>query len=98
MKSLITMLLLLASAVVILPQQRSVPEIPFDSVPDFFKLPDDLHFGEGAGVAVNSKKHIFVFTRGNVTGPAFGATAAQLLEFGADGKYIREIGRNLYAW
>jgi len=25
---------------------QSVPEIPFDSNPDFFKLPDDLHFGD----------------------------------------------------
>ena len=98
MKSLIAVVLLLGSALLVLPQQRPVPEIPFDSVPDFFKLPNDLHFGEGAGVAVNSKKHIFVFTRGNVTGPAFGATASQLLEFGPDGKYLREIGRNLYAW
>ena len=75
-----------------------VPEIPFDSVPNFFKLPADLYFGEPSGVAVNSKKHIFVFNRGNSTGPAYGATASQILEFGPDGKYIREIGHNLYAW
>ena len=75
-----------------------VPEIPFDSVPNFLKLPPDLHLGEASGVAVNSKKHVFVFSRGNTTGPAYGATAAQILEFGPDGKYIREIGHNLYAW
>jgi len=73
-------------------------EIPFDSVPNFLKLPDSLHLGEPSGVAVNSKKHIFVFNRGNSTGPAYGATAAQILEFGPDGKYIREVGHNLYAW
>src|SRR5215467_3418948 len=78
--------------------QQSVPEIPFDSVPNFFKLPPDLHFGEASGVAVNSKGHIFVFNRGTTTGPAYGATAAQVLEFGPDGKYVREIGKNLYAW
>jgi DNA-binding beta-propeller fold protein YncE len=78
--------------------QSNVPEIPFDSVPNFFKLPADLHLGEAAGVAVNSKGHIFIFTRGNSIGPAFGATAAMLLEFGADGRYLREIGHNLYAW
>src|SRR5208283_4353581 len=50
------------------------------------------------GVAVNSKKHIFIFTRGNTTGPAYGATASQLLEFGPDGRFLREIGKNLYAW
>jgi hypothetical protein len=78
--------------------QQPVPEIPFDSAPNFFKLPPDLHFGEVSGVAVNSKGHVFVFSRGNTSGPAYGASAAQLLEFGPDGKYIREIGKNLYAW
>jgi hypothetical protein len=51
-----------------------------------------------AGVAVNSRGQIFVFCRGGTTGPAYGAAAAQLLEFDPDGKYIREIGHNLYAW
>ena len=54
--------------------------------------------GEASGVAVNSKRHVFVFSRGNTTGPAYGATAAQMLEFGPDGKFVREIGKNLYAW
>jgi DNA-binding beta-propeller fold protein YncE len=76
----------------------NVPEIAFDSNPDFFKLPPDIHLGEPSGVAINSKKHIFIFNRGNTTGPAYGATASQVLEFGPDGKYIREIGHNLYAW
>ena len=31
-------------------------------------------------------------------GPAYAAAAAQLLEFDPDGKFIREIGHNLYAW
>ncbi len=75
-----------------------VPEIPFDATSDFLKLPPDLHLGEASGVAINSQRHLFVFSRGNTTGPAYGATAAQILEFGPDGKYIREIGHNLYAW
>jgi DNA-binding beta-propeller fold protein YncE len=78
--------------------QGPVPEIPFKSVPNFLKLPKDLYFGEVAGVAVNSKKHIFIFSRGNTTGPAYAASAAQLLEFDANGNYVREIGHNLYAW
>ena len=77
---------------------QQVPEISYESVPDFLKLPVDMYLGEVAGVAVNSKKHVFVFSRGNTTGPAYGASAAQLLEFGPDGKFIREIGKNLYAW
>ena len=78
--------------------QQSAPEIPFESVPNFLKLPADLYLGEVTGVAVNSKGHVFVLSRGNTTGPAYSAAAAQLLEFGPDGKYIREIGKNLYAW
>jgi DNA-binding beta-propeller fold protein YncE len=78
--------------------QQSVPEIPYDSTPDLLKLPNDLYLGEASGVAVNSKGHIFVFSRGSTTGPAYGAAAAQLIEFDADGKFLREIGHHLYAW
>jgi hypothetical protein len=78
--------------------QTSAPEIPFESVANFFKLPPDLYLGEVAGVAVNSKNHVFLFSRGNTTGPAYGAAAAQLLEFDPDGKFVREIGHNLYGW
>ncbi len=77
---------------------QEVPQIPYKSVPDFLKLPKDLYFGEVAGVAVNSKGHIFVFSRGDTTGPAYGAASAQLLEFGPDGRFLREIGHHLYAW
>src|SRR6266853_7007404 len=79
-------------------QQQPVPEIRYRSVPDFLKLPADLHLGEAVGVAVNSKGHVLVFSRGNTTGPAYGAAAAHLLEFAPDGKFLREIGHNLYAW
>jgi DNA-binding beta-propeller fold protein YncE len=79
--------------------QQTVPAIQFDSVPDFLKLPPGTNFGEVPGVAVDSKGHIYVFTRANVTGgPAFGAAAAQLLEFGPKGEFMREIGKGLYAW
>ena len=76
---------------------EAVPEIPFDSV-DPLKLPPNLYLGEVSGVAVNSKGHIFVFSRSNTTGPAYGAAAALLLEFAPDGQFLREIGHNLYAW
>jgi len=76
-------------------QTSAVPEIPYRSVPDFLHLPADLYFGEVTGVAVNSKSHIFVFSRGNTSGPAYGAAAAQLLEFGPDGHFLREISHNL---
>ena len=78
--------------------RTSPPEIQFDSVPNFLKLPPDMHLGEASGVAVNSKGHIFVYSRGGTSGPAFGNTASQILEFDRDGGFIREVGKNLYAW
>jgi hypothetical protein len=77
---------------------QSVPVIQYESVPNAVRLPQNMYLGEVAGVAVNSKKHVFVYSRGNTTGPAFGATASQLLEFAPDGRFLREIGRNLYAF
>lgn len=79
--------------------QQDMPEIPFDSIPNFFKLPPGMNLDEVPGVAVNSKGHVFVFTRSNTAGrPAYGPAAAQLLEFGPAGQFLREISKGLYAW
>jgi DNA-binding beta-propeller fold protein YncE len=78
--------------------QGSVPVIAYRAVENFLQMPADVYLGETAGVAVNSKGHVFVLSRGNTTGPAYGAAASQLLEFDAEGKFVREIGHNLYAW
>ena len=94
MKRLLFGLVLLASPAL---AQDAVPQIPFEGS-DPLKLPKDLYLGEVTGVAVNSKGHVFVLSRGNTTGPAYAAAAAQLLEFDHEGKFVREIGRNLYAW
>jgi len=72
--------------------------LEYIAVPESFKLPPDMNFGGTSGVAFNSKGNIFVFNRGNTSGPAFGAAASQLLEFTPDGKFLREIGKGLYAW
>ena len=79
--------------------QAPVPEIPFDSVPNFLKVPPDMNLGEASGVAVNSKGEIAVFTRSaSASGPAYGATASQVLLFDKNGKFLREVGKGLYAW
>jgi sugar lactone lactonase YvrE len=79
--------------------QQRVPEIPFTSVPNYPNLPAGMNFGEVPGVAVNSRGHVFVFSRSNsATGPAFGAAAAELFEFDQNGTFVREIGKGLYAW
>ncbi len=78
--------------------QQPVPIIAFESVPNLLKVPKDLYLGEVTGVAVNSKGHVFVLSRGNTTGHSYFAAASQLLEFAPDGTFVREIGKNLYAW
>jgi hypothetical protein len=89
-------LLLLVQA---LSAQQTVPDIPFESVPNFPTLPAGINFGEVSGVAVNSRGHVFVFTRSNsASGPAYAPTASQLLEFGPKGELVREVGKGLYAW
>src|SRR5207249_1430673 len=60
----------------------NVPEIPYKVVQSFFKLPPNVQLGAAAGVATNSKGHLFVFTR---------ASEARLLEFDEKGTFVREI-------
>ena len=69
--------------------QTAAREIPFDAVMDVLKLPPDMNFGEVAGVALNSKGHLFIYHRGRQT---------QLFEFDKDGKFLREIGKDLYGF
>jgi len=94
------MLIALIAFLSVAPQaQQAVPEIPFDSVPNFLKLPPDMNLGEASGVAVNSKGDVAVFKRSNSAGgPAYGATASQILLFDKAGKYLRELAKGLYAW
>jgi hypothetical protein len=68
---------------------ENIPEIPFDSVPNFLKLPPDLYLGEGIGVATNSKGHVFVFTRSGDT---------RLFQFDQNGNFVRELGQGLYGF
>jgi DNA-binding beta-propeller fold protein YncE len=87
-RRLLLVLLALAGGSVVA-QEARVPEIAFESVPNVLKLPPEMNLGEAAGVAVNSKGHIFVFNRGGHT---------QLLEFDRDGRFLREIGKDLYGF
>src|ERR1035438_5385876 len=65
---------------------QNVPEIPYESVPNLLKFPNNLYLGEGIGVATNSKGHIFVYTRSQRT---------RLFEFDQTGNYRSEIGEGL---
>lgn len=85
----LVVLLCLAIPLLSTGQEQAVPEIAYESVPNLLQLPTGLYLGEAAGVAVNSKGHIFVYTRSGET---------RLLEFGADGKFERQIGQGLYGF
>jgi DNA-binding beta-propeller fold protein YncE len=83
-----SMLAALFSAALAFPcrAEEQIPKLNYESVPDFFQLPSGEHFVEVAGVAVNSKGHIYVFHRGK----------HPLMEFDASGKYLRSIADDLF--
>ncbi len=78
--------------------QAPVPEIKFDGNINPLTLPVGQNFGEVVGIALNSQKHVFVFTRTGTISTVHGNAASQLFEFDATGKYLREIGKNLYGF
>src|SRR5271157_343003 len=80
----IWMLAILAGALV----AQQPPEIAYEAS-NPLRLPAGFNLGEAAGVALNSKGHIFVFNRG-------GHTA--LYEFDGNGEFVREIGKDLYGF
>jgi len=68
----------------------TAPQIPWKSEPGFLKLPAGMHLGETMGIARNSKGHIYIFTRLG--------DGSRLLQFDQNGAFMREIGRNSYAF
>lgn len=79
---------------------QSAPEITYDGRVDFIKPPA---LGEVAGVATNSKGHVFVLAR---TGHAYATLGdertfyhggSRLFQFDATGKFVREIGQGIYS-
>lgn len=87
----------------VLSAQLNFPEIPYDaSTP--LTLPPNIHLGEAAGVATNSKGDVFVYTR---TGTPRITTAgarnvshggSRLFQFDRSGKFVREIGQGVYGF
>ena len=83
---------------------QNVPEIAYDANADLLKFPDNIHLGEAAGVATNSKGHIFVYTRSGAshatvgTSRTFYKAGSRLFEFDQTGKYVREIGVGVYGF
>jgi len=69
--------------------KAATPEMPFESVANFFKLPPGIYMGEGVGVATNSKGHVFVYTRSGET---------RLFEFDQNGAFVKEFGVGSYGF
>jgi DNA-binding beta-propeller fold protein YncE len=94
----ITVAAALAASTTLLAQ--SVPEIKYNANADLLSLPA---YGEVAGVATDSRGHIFVYARtGNPYAELGGERTfyhggARLFEFSSNGTYLREIGQGAYA-
>jgi len=97
----VTTLLLAATAALTLPALAQ--DIGY-STSQPLTLPHDTFFGMAAGVATDSKGHVFVYTRnGDPTitlagSRAFAHGGSSLYEFGPDGKFIRQIGKQVYGF
>ena len=96
-KTLVALAALMLSAAAPVYATTDVPRLN-TTITKFGNLPTGMNFGEPAGVATDSKGHVYVFSRGNTQGPVYGSIAAQLLEFDANGKFMREIGHNSYGF
>jgi hypothetical protein len=80
--------LLASSTLPALPQAAATaaataPDLPYEAVPNFFKVPAGDYLGELQGIATNSKGHVFAFFRGPQT---------RLWEFDQNGNFVKEIG------
>ena len=84
--------------------QSGVPEIAFDSTGSLLKTPADIYVGEVAGVGADSKGQIFVYTR---TGHPYATIGdnrtflhggSRLFQFDATGKFVRELGQDVYGF
>src|SRR5258706_1104180 len=82
---------------------QSASDISYDANADALQLPQGTYLGEVAGVATNSKGHVYVYTR---TGHAvatlgdertFYHNGSRLFQFDQNGKFVKEIGQGVYA-
>lgn len=78
------------------------PEIRFLAEDALSGFPNEIHLGEAAGVARNSRNEIYVYTRtGNPTitigtSRAVSHGGARVFHFDSSGRYYREIGQDTY--
>ena len=77
---------------------QNAPALPHKADASFLKYSPDMNLGEVLGVAVNSKGEILVLNHpGSANaGPIWMNATTQLLLFGADGRFIKEVGKGVY--
>lgn len=83
---------------------QNVPEIAFDSAANALTTPDDIYLGEVGGVTTDSKGNIYVYTRTGHPFVTLGGSrnfahgGSRLFQFDRNGKFTREIGKDLYGF
>ena len=83
--------------------QLNFPEIAYDATAPL-TLPPNLHLGEAAGVATNSKGDVFVYTRTGTPVITIAGSrnvshhGSRLFQFDRSGKFVREIGVGVYGF
>ena len=86
MRLMIIALLLQALAAPDPLQMEKAPDLGYAPVPHSFVLPSGLSWGAPSGVATSSQGHVLVLNRGPYP----------LLEFDADGHFVRSLGEGRY--
>jgi hypothetical protein len=82
--------------------QARVPEIQFAAVDALSGFPAQIHLGEVAGVARNSRNEIYVYTRTGDPTLSLGTSrymshfGSRVFKFDSRGRYEREIGQEIY--
>ena len=82
--------------------QANAPAIPYEAEDALSGFPNEIHLGEAAGVARNSRGEIFVYTRtGNPTlslgtSRYMSHSGSRIFKFDSRGRYEREIGQEIY--
>src|SRR5437773_5128012 len=100
MKRIIQFLLAAAIAGGVSLLAQSAPDLNYDANADVLTLPS---YGEVAGIATNSRGHVFVYARTGHGVATLGDErtfyhgGSRLFEFDQNGKFVKEIGQGVYA-
>src|SRR5438874_1446808 len=100
MKRIIQFLLAAAIAGGVSLLAQSAPDLNYEANADVLTLPS---YGEVAGIATNSRGHVFVYARTGHGVATLGDErtfyhgGSRLFEFDQNGKFVKEIGQGVYA-